>query len=116
MPTQSKWVEAEIPWKAKTKKKQKCICVRSANKEIKKKRTSFLLRKKSNVNYDLPSSHSGGELPGNHNGLSGGSGSQTLETPFVAFKRLLPSSKPASILADGNLQGTSLFPNYQTSN
>lgn len=33
----------------------------------------------------LPSSHSGGELPGNHNGLSGGSGSHTSDTPFVAF-------------------------------
>lgn len=33
----------------------------------------------------LPSSQEGGVLPGNHNGLSGGSGSQTLDTPFVAF-------------------------------
>jgi len=37
----------------------------------------------------LPSSHSGGELPGNHNGLSGGSGSQTAETPFVAYATVL---------------------------
>lgn len=29
-------------------------------------------------------------MPGNHTGLSGGSGSQTLETPFMALVRLLP--------------------------
>lgn len=33
---------------------------------------------------NLPSSHSGGELPGNHKGRSGGSGSQTLETSLPA--------------------------------
>lgn len=38
----------------------------------------------------LPSSHSGGVVPGNQTGLSGGSGSQTLETPFAAFRRLPP--------------------------
>lgn len=33
----------------------------------------------------LPSSHGGGELPGNQRGLSGGSGSHTLDTPpFLA--------------------------------
>jgi len=45
----------------------------------------------------LPSSHSGGELPGNHNGLSGGRGSHTAETPFVAFAVVLllkPSHVP----------------------
>lgn len=36
--------------------------------------------------YYLPSSQSGGELPGNQIGLSGGSGLQMLDGPFVAFK------------------------------
>jgi len=36
----------------------------------------------------LPSSHSGGELPGNQRGLSAGRGSQTLETPLVAAMRV----------------------------
>uniref|UniRef100_A0A7C8YNK9 Uncharacterized protein n=1 Tax=Opuntia streptacantha TaxID=393608 RepID=A0A7C8YNK9_OPUST len=39
----------------------------------------------------LPSSHSGGELPGNHSGLSGGSGSQTLDIPpLVALTLIFP--------------------------
>lgn len=33
---------------------------------------------------NLPSSHSGGELPGNHKGRSGGNGSHTLETSLPA--------------------------------
>lgn len=44
----------------------------------------YLVLPMNKIGY-LPSSHSGGELPGNHSGLSGGSGSQTLDTPFVAF-------------------------------
>lgn len=40
--------------------------------------------------YYLPSSHSGGELPGNQRGLSGGSGTQALDGPFVALGRRRP--------------------------
>lgn len=57
----------------------------------------------------LPSSHSGGELPGNHNGLSGGSGSQILDTPFVAFKRTLPGNNVVSVR--GKCFDISLCPN-----
>lgn len=58
----------------------------------------------------LPSSHSGGELPGNHNGLSGGSGSQTLDTPFVAFRRTLPGNHVVNIRGKC-LEDISLYPN-----
>lgn len=67
-------------------------------------------------NDNLPSSHSGGELPGNHNGLSGGRGSQTLETSFAAFTRVvLPTKHIVLLFPDGNFQGTSLFPNRNIS-
>lgn len=39
---------------------------------------------KERLSMNLPSSHSGGALPGNHKGRSGGSGSQTLETSLPA--------------------------------
>lgn len=60
---------------------------------------------------DLPSSQSGGELPGNHNGLSGGSGSQTLDTPpFVAFVRNF-LGKLVALLSGKIFARTSLYPN-----
>lgn len=54
---------------------------------------NFVRPDKANLEKDggpahLPSSHSGGELPGNHRGLSGGSGWHTLDTPLVACKRV----------------------------
>lgn len=53
----------------------------------------------------LPSSHSGGELPGNHKGLSGGSGSHTLDTPFVALiaREPLPTGKQVENFPGKNL-------------
>lgn len=68
---------------------------------------------KKSENY-LPSSHSGGELPGNQRGRSGGSGSQTLDTPFVAFTRVLTGELALAANFPGNhFLGLPLSPGTQ---
>lgn len=63
---------------------------------------------KKKKNY-LPSSQSGGELPGNHNGLSGGRGSQTLDTPLVAPTLVLSRELMVAIVLDEDFRLMSLF-------
>lgn len=97
-------------------KRNRSICMSSASKKKEHGiRALFFKKDYIYIYFHLPSSHSGGELPGNHNGLSGGNGSQTLETPFVAFTvRVLPCSDHVLVFDDVNFHGTSLFRNLQT--